>query len=742
MNHRSLIARLLTAFGACAAATHPGTSCAQTAATLSPASATAAPVVAGDSGQLSEVVVTAEKRSESVQKIPATITSVSEQALSDASITNLQQLSSLVSGYQGPGDNALAPPHIRGVGSQLSTVGNENAVSYYVDGFYLSSLNRALLGLDDAQQVDVLKGPQGTLFGRNATGGAILVTTREPGDSLNADVNVGFANYQTESSSAYVGGPLTDNIGADVSTHVSHQGQGWGTNLYDGADVYRTILDFSTRSKWVFRFDDATKLTVTGDYGAVNDDGVGAGSLVPGELTSFGRFPTGTGWDVNVDQVPYTQSRTAGITARLDHDFDFARLSNLSSYRESSYSYRYTDFDATPFPGGRVVNSPFDSEVTEELQLVSTSGQRFAWTTGVYYYHGYDRSSINLELLPGFQPLFPFQQESIIGFQRTDSGSIYGQGTYNLTSSTRLTLGGRYTVERRSMEDAQNFLLPNGVPASGTELGMPPISTSTDYHPVTWRVALDQDLSKDILAYASASRGFKSGGYNLTTPSNPVFQPETITAYEVGLKSQIFDQRLRLNAAAFYYDYKNIQIDEFEGDTTLIANGAAARIYGLDFDAVGKITNRFTLTSSIEVLNPKFSSYPNALFYTPSPVGGNTSTVESANGKYLPLSSKFTGSLLATYAIPSAIGEWRTTASYAYNSGYYFAPDNTLRQPSFSVLGATALYTVPNGHFTIQLWGANLTNRRVANEMEESTFANEVTYNAPRTYGITFGYHL
>jgi iron complex outermembrane recepter protein len=212
----------------------------------------------------------------------------------------------------------------------------------------------------------------------------------------------------------------------------------------------------------------------------------------------------------------------------------------------------------------------------------------------------------------------PFSQTSTDATLTTDSAAGYGQASYDFGEGTKLTLGGRYTWEQRDLASTHDALLPSGTLLPGALIGKPPVDAGIKADVFTWRAAVEQKLSESVMAYISASRGFKSGGFNLQTPANPPFRPELLDAYEAGLKNTLFDRRLRLNASAFYYDYRNIQVTRFsETGGTLLYNGAGAQVYGIDMDAEAKITDRFSLSAVFEGLHTDFTSFPNAVISTP-----------------------------------------------------------------------------------------------------------------------------
>ena len=267
-----------------------------------------------------------------------------------------------------------------------------------------------------------------------------------------------------------------------------------------------------------------------------------------------------------------------------------------------------------------------------------------------------------------------------------------------------------------------------------------PILAETSNEAPTWRVAVDHHFSDDLMVYASFNRGEKSGGFNISNVSNPPYLPEVLDAYEIGVRSEWLDRRLTLNASAFSYDYSDIQVAGFIGTNTAIFNGAEAELRGVDVDFQAGVTDRFTLIGTLEALESEYTSFPNATIYVPIPTGGFAPTTGSVAGNELPQAPGFSGSLTARYDIPTSWGEWRASATYYHNSGYFTEPDNRLEQPEHGLLSAALLYTSTGGHFYARLWGNNLTEEEVVNFLLTNQLNVVHKLNAPRTFGITLGY--
>ena len=258
----------------------------------------------------------------------------------------------------------------------------------------------------------------------------------------------------------------------------------------------------------------------------------------------------------------------------------------------------------------------------------------------------------------------------------------------------------------------------------------------------TYRVALDHKFGRNILAYVSYNTGFKSGGYNLNAADNPPYKPETLGAVEGGFKSELLDRRLRLNIAAYDYDYSNIQVSEFINSTLSIANGAKAKMYVADFDADYALGYGVSLTGGLAYIHDRFESYPDALYYPgfggcSAPLGSQC--VESAAGKELPVTPTLTYNLGASYTTEIYNGKFASNIIYDYSARWYAAPDNYVYQPSYGIVNASVSWTDPSDRYTVRLWGKNIANQVYATGVFETQGGVYRSLAAPRQYGVTVG---
>jgi iron complex outermembrane receptor protein len=261
---------------------------------------------------------------------------------------------------------------------------------------------------------------------------------------------------------------------------------------------------------------------------------------------------------------------------------------------------------------------------------------------------------------------------------------------------------------------------------------------------LTSRVVLDHDFSDDILGYVSFNSGFISGGYNIISPTAPPFSPETLNAYEIGVKSELFDQRLRVNAAGFFYQFNNLQVNQIVNGSAITSNAAAAINKGLDVDFEGLPTKNLMLHGGITILNATYSSYPNAPYTPPSPTGGliETAPPQSATGNFLDDAPSLTYNIGAQYTVPTDHGDIVGDITYSFTSHLYVAADNLFRVPSYGLLNLSLLWTEPSGRWDVRLWGKNVTGAHYYSYPAEQQAGFTVSPGAPATFGVTVGFHI
>jgi iron complex outermembrane receptor protein len=682
-------------------------------------------------GIIGRVIVTAERRPENIQAVPISVSVLSADEVRSLNLRETLDLSTAVPGLNFTQQGIGATPFIRGVGAMSGAIGNEAPVSVYLDGVYIAAPTAAVFSLRDVQQIEVLKGPQGTLFGRNATGGVIQVARREPTSDPAAELRLQLSSYSTSEASLYATAGLSDVAAANVTLHHREQRRGWGTNLSTGAPTYRhEELGASTQIVWSPA--STTRLVFSGSYfDREGEDGIGY-HMMRGSLGADGR----TGYSGFHNSVGDPQDRAGYrhriVSTRLEQDLPAFQLINTISWQEINAFFRL-DQDETPL---RIVDAPISQHgrtVTEELQALSHENAAMPWIIGVFYLR--DLSAYDPLTLQGAAVL-PLSSSEIHSQQRSASYAIYAQTTADLTSRTHLTLGARYTRDERRIEGSTLGTL-------GTEqMTLAAARQRAEWEKPTWRVALSRDLSDGIMAYVSWDRGFKSGVFNLLSYAAPPVFPEVLDAYQGGVKSEWLQHRLRLNVAGFSYRYQNIQVESMIAGATIAMNAAAARMKGVEVELEFLPTSRLTLGAGLALLDGHYSDFPNAPFNVPNrdaagnPTGGNTIVSGNAAGNRTIRSPRTSASLHGGVRIPVPVGELDFNISYAYSTRFAWDPDNRLQQDAFDIVNTSLEWSSPSGALSVRAAGSNLTNSQVHVYAVASALGDFGAPRAPRILSL------
>lgn len=693
-----------------------------------------------DTGALAEIVVTAQKRSENLQNVPITVSAVNAERLGAGGILNTADLVAVVPGLSLGLTTQNFQPHLRGIGTGSNGPGIENPVALYVDGVYYASQLLGLTDLGDVSQVTVIKGPQGTLFGRNATGGVIQMTTRDPNHEFGAQASTDLDNYLTSKNYVYATGGLSDSVATNLSMHYFTQGNGWGRNIADGDDIHKIFQDIGVRNKWIITPTDSTTIRINVDYSTLGNNlgpnlrpAPGTVPFLPGFTATSNPYDS----DSYIDNRTYEKS--GGGSVNLEQDVGFARLVSISAYRQYHFSTRFAP-SATSEPGLDIPFLQDGKQATQELQLISPHNEKINWVAGAFYFYGHELADPFQIFLHGVYAPTPasLTQIDINDQETTRSVAGFAQSTAQILADTNLTLGLRYTHETREFSGTETGFVGPGI---GIGPLIPFVDESISANKFTWRAALDHQFHPDLLGYVSYDRGFKSGGFNGFDPTNPPYQPEILDAYETGLKSEWLEHRLRANTSLFFYKYSDIQVTRYT-NTAIVYNGASAKLYGIDFDAQARISSNFELNGGFEYLHSYFSSFPNAQFSTPLPGGGAAPYSGDATGKQLPYAPRMTIDISGDYHVDIASGRVNFNITDSYSSGYYTEADNRQRVQAYDYLNSSIAWIAPAKDWTIKLWARNLLDKAVPGQVASGFpqgYSADFT-NPPRTYGVTVKY--
>jgi iron complex outermembrane recepter protein len=723
-------------------------------ATLSPsvAQTQGPPIKSDDDNQLEEIVVTAQKRSENIQDASLSMAAFTGSTLKAAGITAVSDLGEIDSTLQFSAIGGIATVFMRGLGNPVATLGNEASIPMYIDDVYYSRLSPSFFDLVNVNDVEILKGPQGTLFGRNASAGVISIYTRDPGNTPVIEGLVGYGNYSTTTAQLYASVPITDQLAADISLSEYDQASGWGRDVYNGdqTDLNRS---FTARSKIIWKPTDNTTVKFIGYYVGQNSlqgelttpyaGTIGGGVDNSGTITVPPVPPQPRFYDINLDQMPGVTNNTYGGSIRVDQELGFGVFSSISAARKTRETL-YEDGDLTPYPLSIVDAHPVDQQYSEELQLKSKPGAPMSWIGGFFY----------LNTLSGYDPIHihgdTFIAEGInsidlIGEQRLNSFAPYGQVTYPILPDTNLTAGLRYNKDDlRGFGSTTIYPYPGG-PLSGlgpSFLSAPPFDQTRDFEKLTYKVSLDHHFDPNVMAYASVSTGYKSGTYNTVSISSGALNPETVTTYEFGLKTELLDHRLRLDGAVFRNNLKDPQVESSQMGLETVINAGSARSQGVEVESTALLSRGLTARLSATYLQAEFLDFSNAPYFYQRPGGGNNLGSINARGNALPRAPRESIDAGLNYVVEvSSVGKFTFDANVAYSSKFYWDSDNVISEGALTIVNASATFTPRRAEaFSIRLWVKNLTNKEhYSIEYEEQGTAGfAASPAAPRTVGGEF----
>ena len=707
--------------------------------------------------QIEEVVVTATRRDESQQTVPISITALSSETLAAARVEGVKDLGFVTPGLNMNGRSNVWIPYIRGIGAQDTSGGQEASVSIYIDGVYMSSPHAGALSFNNVERVEVLKGPQGTLFGRNSTGGLINVITRDPGHAMEVFGKLGIGDYEAYNAQLYVGGPITDTVSADIALNYADQNEAYGRNVFTGRDI-ATDKDQGVRTKWIWEPGDSTKLTWTADW-QQHDTGQGDNrALMPGSVGSDGTVHAGGFQDVNMNFPSDGETdgwvKNYGTMLKVQHSFDAVDFVSISAYREIK---QFNEFDNDGLPSSVVEAIQKENQTktfTQEFQLLSgDDDSQFSWIVGAFFLDdksGYeDPLGLNIRGDQVTGPGTGFLNVSFIDPIKTTSIALFAEGTYNLTDSARVTLGGRYTQDKKEL-GGRSVVFVNGADVGLAADALSPYDFDETWSEPTYKLSFEYDVTDDAMLYASYNRGFRSGSYNTVGVTGVPVDPELIDAYEIGLKSEWLDNRLRLNGAAFYYDFTDLQVVISRGSSTDLLNAGKAEIYGLDMELQASVTDNLTLRAGAAFLDTEYTEFETGtLCSTRLPDGHTVNTPPcSPKGNELVRSPDTTFNLGLMYRRPVDFGFIGGSFDYKWTDDFFWEIDNRLVEPSYGLLNGQLFWQTPDERWGVSVWGRNITDEEysmfsvaqascgAACGVNPFGIGDQYAAGAPRTWGV------
>lgn len=723
------------------------------------------PVVAisQDDDGLQEIVITAQKRAENLQDTPIAVSAVTGDMIAKLAIDDTSAIatrnSSLVYSAAG-GESQL---YIRGIGSNIFSVGVDQSVATHIDGIYIGRANMGLTQFLDVDRVEILRGPQGTLYGRNATGGAINIISKQPTDQLDGYASVGAGSFSRQEFKGAISGSLGGSgFSARLAARVM-QDDGYtrdidpaGTNKVDDNDL--------KAGRFTVRYGgEALTVSLAADYSEFSN---GNTSIYPldtvGLARSFGAVATGSPRVTRNPTPSFHDWQTGGITLTADWKFnEILTLSSVSGYREWDSDFLFNT-DGTEVEITRSTFIYDSQQYSSELRLAGEHDWG-NWLVGAYWFDEDKFGALGL-VRAGFTPPTVLSPRSF-NFLADGDGratAFFGEVTYRFNDQWRLTAGLRYSDETKSdflrsttlVGDTEllGIFSPRPAPAP-VAAGIRNVSRSWDA--LTPRVVAEWRPAEDRLFYLSFSKGFKSGGFNDLSVINPPFNPEFVKSYEIGMKSEWSDNRLRFNATAFMYDYTDLQVSVFASlgniTTTFTTNAAEASIQGLEFELQMRPSRNLDISAALSWLDATYDNFitpygtcnaTNAALDARCAGRAGLPRLIDASGNRLNNAPEFKGTMSVGYDIDLAAGgKISLLGQMSHQGRVFFLPANTtaMSEDSYSLFDARIGYTSGNGAFEIGAYGKNLGDKTYFQNRVQFTSTSDGR-NDPFNIGNVLGY--
>jgi iron complex outermembrane receptor protein len=701
---------------------------------------------------LGDIVVTAQRRSERLRDVPISIIAQSQDDLIEQGVVKTSDLTVAVPGLTMSTSGAWGLPALRGVQTSISTAGADNPIALYLDGIYRPNQVTNVFELADVERIEVLKGPQGTLFGRNATGGAIVIHTIKPSfDSIKGKISVtdglyfgsGVKTSNEIGVKGFINIPLGETLAFGASGYYIRNA-GYYTNDLTGGRFGRA-RSFAARGKLYFEPSDKANFLISVMYGETSDDnrqthlphGPNIASLFPDAVIPSKPWHTagemGGGTHITADDfvASFTGEIELGSAGSLKALTAYSRVHPIVfGDVDSAYSPLCVAAFAciTPYAATYGPQKTFQQELT----FTSQKFGMFSFIAGAFYYNDRHYAVNNINMAIGPAPDYEIDPEGPGIFinrhnVKTKAYAGFGEMNVDFTDKLRLIAGMRYSWEKKV-----------GV---GAFFNAP----QTEFSRGSWgswtpRVSLVYAVDPSTNLYATYSKGFKSGILPAAVLGPIPLNPETLTSYEVGIK--IGNRAISAEASFFYYDYKDIQIQFFDGIGNVFANAANSEIYGMDANVVTLLTNELKLrVGGSWMPRAKYVNFPGAVAYdVPLTPTGITQYVVDASGRRMLRAPKLTATATLSYSADIAWGKLDASGTVYYSSAYDYDVRSVVRTKSYAILNGRIALTPVNSRFQFSIFGRNLTNKAYIDGEISSNEGNTVHIAPPRQVGIGIDY--
>ncbi len=688
-----------------------------------------------------EIVVTAQRRSESLQNVPISITALTADQLASAGVASTQDLTLATPGLLWAKSSNNSQPTIRGIGSRNASAGDEPNVATFIDGVYQPEQATTAQELSNVERIEVLKGPQGTLFGRNATGGAINIVTKKPSFETTGDAGLTYGRYDYLKGTAYLSGPIVaDTLAASVAA----------TGLRDDGYIHNIYLDTRQgqrkaaiiRAKLLFVPSDDVEIQLNGLYNYSWDNVTYSGQPLAGNSqarrATAAQNPQNLPIDIRVPTEAYTSSTSTVPYFRLNQylvdghvsvDLGGAVLSGLASWSEThGFSHSVTDISPLSLSindfrqRGRAYN--------QEITLTSDTDGRLSWLVGATGFQ-------SRTLYDPLTSISPTTTTRLVYGQKSKAIAGFAEATYEAIDHLFLTAGIRYSWDQKQ---SYNRPLATGVVTEGK-------ASWKDWSP---RAVVRYEFGRGSNVYASYTQGYKAGTFNATTINGTLIpaNPERIEAFEIGVKTQPAPG-ITVNAAAFHYNYTDLQVSLVttvnNQIATLLQNAPKAEVDGFEMDVSARVTEGLRLNAGLSLLRPRIVDFVNAsvnipIFVGGLPAGNSTAGPVDVSGNDLIRAPRWTLNFGANYDTPFAGGTLTFNASAFFSGRYFVELTNRVKQPAYEVVNASVAWRSPDDHWRLSVFGQNLTNQKYYAGAIITNFADNISYQKPRWFGVSAGY--
>lgn len=749
--------------------------------------ALAAPVMAvednNDDLGIEEIVVTSQKRAENLQDIPLAVTAFGGDELREADISSLQDIGNRTPGLMFSAFSVGQPEiSIRGISTKEDGASASDSTVVSIDDVYIAARTAQVFDIFDLERVEVLRGPQGTLYGKNSIAGAINFVTTTPTEETQIRLRQTVGDYGRFDTGGLISGKIANNLFGKFS-FSRRDYHGYLRNILQGSPYFGKrqggANTFAWRAKLRWVPTEALEILLTAD-GA--DDNIGASNREPvgsaGPLHDCGCASdpvavnialggAGDPWSTLAETAGFTDRQVNGYSLRVNWDNDFGTLTSISSFRRSSFDWLedseglppssvFVNFDDPAGPGP-AFTAPASSgfafdvndaatektrQITQELRFASPAEDRLSWIAGLFYSHErVDRTETFTFTAIGLSNVGSNQRS--IQFGRSNAFAAYGQATYHVTETVDLTGGIRYSYEKKKARVAAELLAPP--PLLLQPFGL--VSAQKGWNNVSWRGGLDWNVTENAMLYTSVSTGFKSGGFTgssstaarATTP----FSPEKATNYEAGLKSTWLQNRVRLNVTAFRTDTKNLQVTRFFQPVGgifgefITENAGKARSKGVEIEFLARPVRGLEIGGTYAYLDAKYTRFTG----TPSITGTGDFT-----GNRMRLAPKHQFSAFSKYTFDLGnSGLVSARVDYRYQSLSFFDPNNNniTTIPGYDIWDGRLAWNSVDGRWEVAAWVKNIGNEKYRTHVfsQRGSRIAFAIFGAPRTEGMTITYN-